>query len=178
MVVDVEREFQSGLIPQNGLLPSGVKPEVIERVIGIATELGVEGREGAPVGTLFVIGDTNAIRHYTKPLILNPFYGYKEEDRNILNPFMDETIKELSLIDGAFVLRGDGVIESAGTMIYASGFYHQLPGGLGTRHTSAAAISMAVDCVAITVSSSSGQVTLFRKGEMIPLIEKGFSRSI
>ncbi len=51
------------------------------------------------------------MKSLTKPLVLNPFYGYKEEDRNILNPFMDETIKEFSSIDGAFVIRGDGVVE-------------------------------------------------------------------
>ena len=37
----------------------------------------------------------------SKQLILNPFHGYAEEDRSILNPFMDETIKELAMIDGA-----------------------------------------------------------------------------
>ena len=52
------------------------------------------------------------------PLILNPFYGYKDEDRNILNPFMDETVKELSSIDGAFIIRGDGVLVFAGSISF------------------------------------------------------------
>ena len=37
------------------------------------------------------MGDTDKVDKFIKPLVLNPFYGYKEEDRNILSPFMDET---------------------------------------------------------------------------------------
>ena len=131
-VVEVEREFQTFMTGQSDLLPDDVKPEVFERVIAVATELGVEGREGKPVGCLFVLGGTTQVEKYIKPLVLNPFFGYKDEDRNILNPFMDETVKEFSTIEGAFVIRGDGVVVSAGT----------------------------------------GQVTLFRRGVMLPLTEK------
>ncbi|MBI2516770.1 MAG: DNA integrity scanning protein DisA nucleotide-binding domain protein [Opitutae bacterium] len=172
VVVDVEKEFQTILTNHTDLLPEDVKPEVLERVIGVATELAVEGREGRPVGCLFVIGDSAKVERATKPLVLNPFYGYKEEDRNILNPFMDETIKEFSSIDGAFIIRGDGVVEAAGALIQAADYNHSLPSGLGSRHAAAAAISVATDCIAIVVSSSSGQVTLFRRGVMMPLTEK------
>lgn len=171
IVVDVEREFQTLLTGQNDLLPSDVKPEVLERVIAVATELAVEGREGRPVGCLFVVGDNARVATLTKPLVLNPFFGYKEEDRNILNPFMDETVKEFSSIDGAFIIRGDGVVESAGSLIQATDS-DQLPSGLGSRHAAAAAISVAAHCISIVVSSSTGQVTLFRRGVMLPLTEK------
>lgn len=171
-VVDVAREFQNLLAQKNSMLPPTVKPEVLERVLAIATELAVEGREGHPVGCLFVVGDAEAISEFTKPLILNPFFGYKHEDRNLLNPFMDETVKELSSIDGAFVIRGDGVLASAGSLIAAPEYQHNLPGGLGSRHAAAAAITQVVDCLCIVVSGSTGQVTLFRGGEMLPLIEK------
>lgn len=172
VVVDIEREFQTLLTGQTDLLPPDVKPEVLERVIAVATELAVEGREGRPVGCLFVVGDSQKVEKLTKPLVLNPFYGYKEEDRNILNPFMDETVKEFSSIDGAFVIRGDGVVESAGSLIQATDNDHSLPSGLGTRHAAAAAISVVVNCISIAVSSSTGQVTLFRRGVMLPLTEK------
>ena len=175
MVVDVEKEFQSLLTGHADLLPADVKPEVLERVVAVATELAVEGREGRPVGCLFVVGDSEKLGQLTKPLVLNPFYGYKEEDRNILNPFMDETIKEFSSIDGAFVIRGDGVVEAAGSLIQAADYNHPLPSGLGSRHAAAAAISVAADCIAITVSSSTGQVTLFRRGVMMSLTEKKVS---
>jgi diadenylate cyclase len=173
VVVDVEREFQTLLTGHTDLLPEDVKPEVLERVIAVATELAVEGREGRPVGCLFVIGDTGKVEKLTKPLVLNPFYGYKEEDRNILNPFMDETVKEFSSIDGAFVIRGDGVVISAGSLIQATDNDHALPSGLGSRHAAGAAVSVATQAIAIVVSSSTGQVTLFRRGVMLPLMEKG-----
>jgi len=172
VVVDVEKEFQTLLSGHADLLPEDVKPEVLERVIGVATELAVEGREGRPVGCLFVVGDSGKVEKASKPLVLNPFYGYKEEDRNILNPFMDETIKEFSSVDGAFIIRGDGVVETAGSLLQAADFNHSLPSGLGSRHAAAAAISVAADCIAIVVSSSTGQVTLFRRGVMMPLTEK------
>ena len=173
VVVDIEREFQTLLTGQTAdLLPADVKPEVLERVIAVATELAVEGREGRPVGCLFVVGDNEKVEKLTKPLVLNPFYGYKEEDRNILDPFMDETVKEFSSIDGAFVIRGDGVVESAGSLIQATDSNHALPSGLGSRHAAAAAISVAANCISIVVSSSTGQVTLFRRGVMLPLTEK------
>lgn len=172
-VIDVNREFQSVLTRETELLPASVKVEVIERMLAIAAELAVEGREGRPVGCLFVIGDHENVAKLVKPLVLNPFYGYRPEDRNVLNPFMDETVKELSSIDGAFVVRGDGVIESAGSLIHApSEFYRDLPGGFGSRHAAAAAISRATDCVAVVVSASTGQVTLFRHGVMLPLVDK------
>ncbi len=175
VVVDVEREFQTLLTGHADLLPQDVKPEVLERVLAVATDLAVEGREGRPVGGLFVVGDTEKVAKLIKPLVLNPFYGYKEEDRNILSPFMDETIKEFSSIDGAFIIRGDGVVESAGSLIQAADYDHALPSGLGSRHAAAAAISVATQCISIVISSSTGQVTLFRRGVMLPLTEKRIS---
>jgi len=172
VVVDVEREFQTLLTGRADLLPSDVKPEVLERVLAVAMDLAVEGREGRPVGGLFVVGDTDKVEKLIKPLVLNPFYGYKEEDRNILSPFMDETIKEFSSIDGAFIIRGDGVVESAGSLIQAADYDHPLPSGLGSRHAAAAAISVATQCISIVISSSTGQVTLFRRGVMLPLTER------
>jgi DNA integrity scanning protein DisA with diadenylate cyclase activity/mannitol/fructose-specific phosphotransferase system IIA component (Ntr-type) len=177
VVVDIEREFRNLLMMDGDVLPGGVRPEVLERVIAIATELSIEGREGKPLGSLFVLGDTKNVKQYAKPLVMNPFYGYKDEDRNILNPFMDETVKELSSIDGAFLIRGDGVLESAGTLIHAPDYKHNLPGGLGSRHAAGAAITAATESLAIVVSSSTGQVTLFRRGEMISLVDKAQHRS-
>ena len=174
VVIDMRKEFQALLADQEDFLPVDVSPEVLERVIGIAMELSVEGREGRPVGTLFVLGDSAKVEDMTKPLVLNPFYGYKNEDRNVLSPFMDETVKEYSGLDGGFVVRGDGVLLSAGSLVHAPDYLHSLPSGFGSRHAAAAAISVAADCLAIVVSASTGQVTLFRTGIALPLMEKPF----
>lgn len=174
--INLAKEYSHIYGFQRGLIPPKVSPQVMERVLSIATELALEGREGKPIGSMFVLGDEAEVKKYTKQLILNPFFGYKEDDRNILDPFMDETVKELSYIDGGFIIRGDGVIESAGTYVTAPPAPEPLPGGLGTRHAAAAAISAATDCLAIVVSSSTGHVTVFRQGKMIPLVVKGFEQ--
>lgn len=176
VIADVNQEVQSVFSQQTDILPPNVLPEVFERLLTIATELAVEGREGKSIGCMFVLGEVKMLEPYIHPLILNPFYGYGEEERNLLNPFIDETIKEYSLLDGAFVIGGNGIVESAGSLIHSTEQI-TLPGGLGTRHAAAIAISKAVDCIAITISSSTGQVSLFRKGKMLPLFDKGIGYS-
>ena len=108
---------------------------------------------------------------------MNPFSGYREEDRSILNPFIEETIKEWALIDGAFVIDGNGTVYSAGSRLTAVDSQLSLQSGLGTRHAAAAAISSVTDCAAVCVSSS-GQVTLFRRGEAVVLLDRSVSRTV
>ena len=177
LVVDVDEEFESVIGHEEDMLPSGVSAEALERLTAIATDLAATGREGKSIGAMFVLGDHEEVYKRSKQLILNPFYGYDDEDRNILNPFMDETIKELALIDGAFIVRGNGVVETAGSLIQAKADNISLPGGLGTRHAAAAAITHATDSIALVVSSS-GQVTYFRKGRMFTLFEKSAGRTL
>ena len=111
-------------------------------MLTLAGELGVEGREGRPVGTLFVIGDSDRVLAQSHQLVINPFHGYPENERNILDPRLEETIKEFSAIDGAFIVRGDGVILAAGRYLAPRGKLDPpLPHGLGTRHEAAASIT-------------------------------------
>ena len=130
LVVDVDEEFESVIGHGEEMLPPDVSAEALERITAIATDLASEGREGKAIGAMFVLGDHKEVTKRSKPLILNPFFGYDEEDRSILNPFMDETIKELALIDGAFIVRGNGVVEAAGCLIQAKAEEIVLPGGL------------------------------------------------
>jgi DNA integrity scanning protein DisA with diadenylate cyclase activity/mannitol/fructose-specific phosphotransferase system IIA component (Ntr-type) len=175
-IFDIGKEFGNSFSNSEDLLAEGIHPEVLERLLAIAADIAVEGREGKPVGCLFVIGDIAKIKPFTKPLVLNPFYGYKEEDRNILNPFMAETIKEFSSIDGAFIVRGDGVIESAGSLIQASSEQViQMPSGFGTRHAAGAIISAVAHCIAIAISESTHQITLFKDGKMMLFSDQSFS---
>ena len=69
------------------------------------------------------------------------------------------------------------MVESAGCLIQARADEVELPGGLGTRHAAAAAITHATDSLALVVSSS-GQVTYFRKGRMFTLFEKSEGRAL
>ncbi|HPC21452.1 MAG TPA: diadenylate cyclase [Phycisphaerae bacterium] len=159
-------------------LSRDVRPDVLERVLNIAAELGYEGREGKMVGGLFVVGDSQNVLALSRQLILNPFKGYSEEARNILAPELKETVKELSSIDGAFIIRGDGVIEAAGAYLTASTRdIHDLPAGLGARHQAAAGITAVTNAVAIAVSQSTGHVTVFRRGHIIADLEKPRTRT-
>jgi DNA integrity scanning protein DisA with diadenylate cyclase activity len=149
-----------------------VMPEVFERVLALATQLAAEGREGRPVGTLFVVGDSGRVLAQSRSLVLNPFQGHPEAERNILDPGLDETVKEFSALDGAFVVREDGVVLSAGTQLVPSATPAQLPGGLGTRHAAAAGITASSAAVAVCVSQSTGTVSLFKAGELVTSIQR------
>jgi DNA integrity scanning protein DisA with diadenylate cyclase activity/mannitol/fructose-specific phosphotransferase system IIA component len=173
LVVNVAEEYRALLNARRGLIPRSVKSEVFERIIAIAHEIALEGREGHPIGTMFVVGNHEKLKNYYRPLVLNPFQGYSRDERNMLNPFMDETVKEFAALDGAFVIDGDGVLEAAGVMVQVPDDKHvTLQGGLGTRHTAAAAFTKAHDCLAIVISQSNGQISLFRNGQMLPLAGK------
>jgi DNA integrity scanning protein DisA with diadenylate cyclase activity len=151
---------------------SDVLPEVFERTLTLAAQLGVEGREGRPVGAIFVMGDSEHVLAQSRSLVLNPFRGYPEADRNILDPALEETVKEFSAIDGAFVVRGDGVVLTAGAQLLPTVVASALPKGLGTRHAAAAAITASTKAVAITISQSTGTVSVFKSGQMLTDIHK------
>ncbi|MCL2218479.1 MAG: PTS sugar transporter subunit IIA [Chitinispirillia bacterium] len=168
--VDIAREYDFFFLTSKSLLPPDIKPEVFERVMGLAGEIAVEGREGKAVGTIFVLGDTNSVNANVRQLIINPFRGYSESERNILDPGLVETIKEFAAIDGAFIVTGDGVILSAGSYLRPQQTEEQdtlLPGGLGARHAAAAGISACTQALAITISESTGTVNVFKNGTIM-----------
>ncbi|MDR2664104.1 MAG: DNA integrity scanning protein DisA nucleotide-binding domain protein [Puniceicoccales bacterium] len=173
LVVSVAEEYQALFNARRGLIPKDVKAEVFERLIAIAHEIALEGREGHPIGAMFIVGNQERLRAHYRSLVLNPFHGYGRQERNLLNPFMDETVKEFASLDGAFIVAGDGVLEAAGVMVDAPDSSSVvLQGGLGTRHTAAAAFTKVHDCLAIVISQSTGQISLFRNGQMFPLTGK------
>jgi diadenylate cyclase len=154
-------------------LPSDVAPAVFQRLLTLASELGLEGREGRPVGTLFVVGDHDAVLAQSRQLVMNPFRGDPEDERNVLDPRLEETIKEFSAIDGAFIVRGDGVLLSAARyLVPVAKLDEPLPQGLGTRHEAAAAVTVATDAMALCVSQSTGTVSIFRRGRLVADIQK------
>jgi DNA integrity scanning protein DisA with diadenylate cyclase activity len=169
--MDVGMEFELFASEQGEGLPA-FNPDVFERVLSLATTLAQEGREGRPVGTTFVIGNINVIRPLTEQMIFNPFRGYPEKDRNVLDPSMEGTIREFSAIDGAFLIRRNGVVETAGTFLKSTLLGDPLPRGLGARHQSAAAITASTNALAITVSESTGTVTVFRGGKIMIEVER------
>lgn len=166
-IIQLREETEYVSLQRLARLSETIPAEILSSAVGLAMEIAREGREGNPVGSLFVVGDSQKVLEFSRPLILNPFQGYSEDQRKITDPHLSETIKEIAQIDGAFVIRNDGVILSAGRYVDAPAKGIQLPRGLGTRHLAAAAISKSTEAVAITVSSSSRTVRIFRKGKIV-----------
>ncbi len=137
--------------------------KTVKEVLKLAIELGREGREGEQVGTIFVIGDTLNVMSLSKQLILNPFAGH---NASIFDKNVKGTIKELSPIDGAFIITDDGKVVSAGRYLESKGNVN-IPQGLGARHVAAASITKETDAIAITVSESGGIVSVFKDGKIV-----------
>ena len=143
-----------------------VNTRVLEETVSLAVEIAREGREGRKIGTLFVVGDSGEVIKRSKPLILDPLHGHPDESKQIENPDMRETIKELAQLDGAFLVSNAGVVLSAARYIDAASDNLDLPLGLGSRHMAGASISRQTRAVAVVVSESS-MVRMFDDGELV-----------
>ena len=141
-------------------------PDVLESLIGLAVEIAREGREGRRIGTLFTLGDENAVLARSRALILDPLLGHPESSRHVTNLNLRGTIKELAQLDGAFVVSRDGVVLSACRYLDAVAAEVDVPLGLGSRHIAAANMSAVTEAVAIVVSESS-VVRLFCHGQLV-----------
>jgi DNA integrity scanning protein DisA with diadenylate cyclase activity len=172
MVMEVGLEYEMFQTVDQPPLTEHIRRAVFERVLNLALQLAAEGREGKPLGAIFVLGDSAAVQENSRQNIINPFKGYPENERNIMDDTMTETVKEFATIDGAFVIKGGGVIVSAGTYLLPKLVPEELPQGLGARHAASAAITAATKSIAITISESTGTVRIWRQGQMITEIEK------
>lgn len=170
--IDVGKEFEILTYDFISDVVEAVEPEVFNAVLNIACELAAQGRESRKVGTIFVLGDDEKVMQLSRQMIMNPFQGHPEDDRNILNPDLEETIKEYSSIDGAFVIKFNGVIVTAGRHLSAALESKDFPSGLGSRHIAAAGITNVTKAVAIVVSQSTGDVSVFKNGRLFVTIEK------
>ncbi|MEA1971469.1 MAG: diadenylate cyclase [Thermodesulfobacteriota bacterium] len=172
-VIDVGREFEILVSEDVSNIFKDIQPEVFETVLNIALELAAQGREGRPIGTIFVLGDHEKVLELSRQMIINPFMGYRDEEKNILDRNLRDTIKEFSALDGAFVIRGDGILVTAGRHLSAALENKDFPKGLGSRHIAAAGITSVTDATAIVISESTGTVRIFKKGKVFVDIEKG-----
>jgi DNA integrity scanning protein DisA with diadenylate cyclase activity len=152
-------------------LETSVPLETLKTVIDLAVEIGREGREGKPIGTMFVVGDTRKVLQHCQPAGFDPVRGYNRMERDLHDPRVREAIKEVAMLDGAFVVNPEGVVEKAAQLVDAPYANLTLSKGLGARHWAGAAISKATTALAIVVSQSSGTVRLFQGGEVILRIE-------
>lgn len=147
-------EVHSELLERVSAERESVDSQTLEHVVTLAVELAREGREGRKVGTIFTVGDAKGVRAVSQPMILDPLAGHDDQDRRLDRPDTRETLKELALLDGAFVITNDGVAVSATRYLDADASGLTIPSGLESRYRSAAAITRATDAVAVVVSES------------------------
>ena len=141
--------------------------QVVDALIQLALQVGQEGFEGHPIGSIITIGDHTSVMEKSRQMTINPFQGLSEAERNVLDPKIREAIKNFSVLDGAFVIREDGVVLAAGRYLSASDEMVKIPLGLGARHAAAASITSTTKCIALVVSQTSGAVRLFKGGNIV-----------
>ena len=137
LVVTVGQEEDDGSF--GFLQAEGVSAGVMDALIELAVSIGVEGWEGRPVGALFVVGDSSTVMEKSRQLTLNPFQGYSEDEKNIMNPDVRHALHAFAVLDGAFIVREDGVVVAAGRYLnFDEEKELDVPLGLGARHMAAA----------------------------------------
>jgi diadenylate cyclase len=141
--------------------------QVVDALIQLALQIGQEGFEGHPIGTIITIGDHTSVLEKSRQLTINPFQGLSESERNVLDPKIRDAIKNFSVLDGAFVIREDGVVLAAGRYLSANDDSVKIPLGLGARHAAAAGITSTTHCIALVVSQTSGAVRLLKGGSIV-----------
>lgn len=143
-----------------------INPATFEHVLKLAVEIAREGREGRKIGTIFTIGDAEAVCAASRSIIFDPLKGHSRQVRQLSNPELRETIKELAQLDGGFIVSDGGVVVSAARYFNSSTFGIDVPMGLGARHIAAASVSHHTKAVGIVVSQSS-VVRIFDDGNLV-----------
>ncbi len=143
-----------------------VDPEVIKAALMVSINIAQKGREGRKIGTAFVIGDVEEVLKRSSQLILNPYKGHDEKERDIKNPETWESIMEFAQLDGVFVVDENGIIVTAGRYIETSAkdLNIKIRLGLGGRHIACASITKETKAIAIVVSESGGDITVYKDG--------------
>ncbi len=164
------RKETSAFDPAELLKGTGVDRAVFDEVINIALEISREGREGHSIGTAFIVGDSVRTMAKSRQLVLNPFEGHRREARLITDPDIRDNIKEFAQLDGVFMISAEGAVEAAGRYITVDTGTVTIPRGLGTRHSSVAAITSVTNAFGIVVSQSGGVIRIFKEGKIAVII--------
>jgi DNA integrity scanning protein DisA with diadenylate cyclase activity len=167
VLTDVEPSMEYVAVSDLLKLTDGIRPTVLEVAVQIACKIGRAARRGVRLGAIIILGDSLRVLEGSQQLIPNPFEGHEDDSRRLTNPKIHTALVELSKLDGAFVVRGDGFIQTAGTFLASTDVDISLPPGLGARHLAAAAVTMRTDATAVVVSATDGNVRAFSHGTMV-----------
>ena len=152
-------------------LETQVPLETLKAVVDLAVEIGREGREGHPVGTMFIVGDTRKVMKQSWPMGYDPVRGYSKKERSVRERRNRESIKEITKLDGAMIIDRDGDVVAAARYIDSPASGITMSKGLGSRHWAAAAVTKSTKAIAIVVSQSSGTIRIFQNGQIVLRIE-------
>ncbi len=148
-----------------------IPAEILRAVLKVAFDISNTGREGKQIGTAFIVGDVEEVMIRSHQMILNPYSGQEDGDRNILDKKNWESIKEFAQLDGVFVISEEGMVEAAGRYLDVDARDIPVEKGLGGRHVSAAAVTRDTVAIAVTVSESGGVIHIYMDGKELLHIE-------
>lgn len=171
VLTDVEASIEYVAISDLLKLTDGIRPTVLEVAVEIACKIGRAARRGKRLGAIIMLGDSVKVLEGSQQLIPNPFVGQEDDNRKLTNPKVHNALVELAKLDGAFVVRGDGFIQTAGAFLASTDADIELPPGLGARHFAAASATMRTDATAVVVSATDGNVRAFSRGTMVLQID-------
>jgi DNA integrity scanning protein DisA with diadenylate cyclase activity len=171
VITEMEASIEKLAVSDLLKLTDGIQPKVLEATVTVACKISRAARRGNRVGAIFMLGDSLKVLEGSKQLVPNPFQGHDKANRMLTNPGIHDALVELSKLDGAFVLRGDGFIQAAGVFLTSPPAETELVSGLGTRHAAAAAVTMRTAATAIIVSATDGQVRAFSGGKLVLQID-------
>ncbi len=141
--------------------------KALEAAFNIGSHIVREGKEGIPTGALFILGDANNVLKHTRDSIKDPLQGYNKSELNITDKSNWKTIKEFSMLDGAFLLDGDGYPISAGRYVmFKDDLRDTVEEGYGGRHLAAASITRNTRAIALVISAE-GPIRIYKDGERI-----------
>jgi diadenylate cyclase len=140
--------------------------------LDVGREFEIFSSSAIDIGTIFVLGDHKKAMDMSSQMAINPFAKVSDNLRNIMDSGFKETLREFSTMDGAFVIRDDGVVLAAARHLNVSAETDDLPQGLAARHRAAAGITALTKAIAFVISESTGTVRIFSQGRIFMEIEK------
>jgi DNA integrity scanning protein DisA with diadenylate cyclase activity len=166
-LIDLDLEFEEAAVLDRAIQQHGMRADVLANLLDVAIEIGMFGVEGREIGTILVYGATGQVQKRSRQLTFNPYHGYAERSRSVAEAEVRESLKIFAQMDGAILIRNDGVVAAAGRFLLVPAGEQVTVRGRGTRHQAGAFITRVTPALAIVVSETSGEVTIFADGKPI-----------
>lgn len=144
-------------------LPGWLRVDVLRDVLMIMLQLRAIPKHRR-VGSMLIVGDPDLVRPFAVECEYVKFDTLEAEHRRVGHPAAQELIRKLASVDHVYLVDQDGNLVSLLEYIFPPGGPRAL--GLGSRHTSAAALSANSDVVVFTVQGSTGKIRAYRGGEV------------